>query len=377
MEELPLDQQPAMPPPPGFETDFVDPPSRQPAIIAMSAVFVSLMLLAVSVRAYTRTRILKSWGWDDTTCIIAVIGSLANLGSFMKLLDLGLGLHMWDIPVTVFMSESNARFLAAGITYPWTVGFTKISILLLYKRLFPVAKMRIAIWVGIAIIGILYGSFIIMSAVNIGICVTVGTDISPFCDFVHTGLVIWQGASNVVTDFYLVVLPIPQVLKLKLSRKKKIGLCLTFASGLGACGASIARLIISVKNIYGGWDVMWVSGEIALYSIAEVNIGIIVACVFTFPVFLTRLRESKVCSKLKSSLGLSGQDSGSSSVLPIREQHIIRAVGPGVSEPGDLAKRHILRAMEIEWSVDSGQSTLVSKSAGKEEGENDVKSGMV
>jgi hypothetical protein len=178
------------------------------------------------------------------------------------------------------------QFLAAGITYPWTVGFTKISILLLYKRLFPVAKMKIAIWVGIAVIGTLYGAFIIMSAVNIGICVTVGPDISPFCDFVHTGSVIWQAATNVVTDFYLVILPIPQVLKLKLSKKKKIGLCLTFASGLGcvpfptsiflfnevnletssACAASIARLIISVKNLYGGWDVMWVSGELALYS---------------------------------------------------------------------------------------------------------------
>jgi hypothetical protein len=64
--ELPLDQQPAMPPPPGFKTNFVDPPSQQPAIIAMSAVFISLMLLAVSVRAYTRTLILKSWGWDDS-----------------------------------------------------------------------------------------------------------------------------------------------------------------------------------------------------------------------------------------------------------------------------------------------------------------------
>ncbi|BCS20856.1 uncharacterized protein APUU_21288S [Aspergillus puulaauensis] len=371
MEELPLDQQPAMPPPPGLETNFVDPPSRQPAIIAMSVVFVSLMLLVVSVRTYTRTRILKSWGWDDTTCIIAVIGSLANLGSFMKLLDLGLGLHMWDIPMSVFMSESNARFLAAGITYPRTVGFTKISILLLYKRLFPIAKMKIAIWVGIAIIGTLYGAFIITSAVNIGICVTVGTDISPFCDFVHTGLVIWQAATNVVTDFYLVILPIPSVLKLKLSRKKKIGLCLTFASGLGACAASIARLIISVKNVYGGWDVMWVSGELALYSIAEVNIGIIVACVFTFPVFFTRLVESRVCSKLKSSLGLSGQNCGSSSVLPIREQHTIRAVGPGVSEPGDLAKRHILRERGISWSVDSGQSTLVPR------GEDDVKDGMI
>ncbi|OJI98269.1 hypothetical protein ASPVEDRAFT_880951 [Aspergillus versicolor CBS 583.65] len=366
--ELPLNQQPATPPPPGFKTNFVDPPSQQPAIIAMSAVFISLMLLAVSVRAYTRTLILKSWGWDDTTCIFAVIGSLANLGSFMK----RLGLHMWDIPVTVFMSDSNGRFLAAGITYPWTVGFTKISILLLYKRLFPVAKMKIAIWVGIAVIGTLYGAFIIMSAVNIGICVTVGPDISPFCDFVHTGSVIWQTATNVVTDFYLVILPIPQVLKLKLSRKKKVGLCLTFASGLGACAASIARLIISVKNLYGGWDVMWVSGELALYSIAEVNIGIIVACVFTFPVFFTKLLESKVCGKLRSSLGLSGQGSGSSSVLPIRERHTIRAVGPGVSGKGDLDKRHIFYEREVEWSVHSGQSTLVSRLT-----ENDLKREVV
>lgn len=73
MEELPFDQQPAMPPPPGLETNFVDPPSRQPAIIAMSAVFVSLMLLVVSVRTYTRTRILKSWGWDDSKAACALI----------------------------------------------------------------------------------------------------------------------------------------------------------------------------------------------------------------------------------------------------------------------------------------------------------------
>ncbi|KAI9375556.1 hypothetical protein BJX61DRAFT_549254 [Aspergillus egyptiacus] len=367
MEGIPLELQPAVPPPPGVESNFDDPPSRQPAIIAMLAVFVSLMLLAVLVRVYARARILKSWGWDDTTCILTAIGSLANMGSFVKLLDLGLGRHMWDIPVTVFMSESNARFLAASIAYPWTVGFTKISILLLYRRLFPLSRIRIGIWIGIIMIGTLYGAFIIISGVNIAKCVTVSPNISPFCDFVHLGLVIWQAAFNVVTDFYLVILPLPRILRLQISTKRKIGLCITFASGLGACAASIARLAISVRNLFTGWDAMWVSGKLALYSIAEINIGIIVSCVFTFPIFFSRLRQSKLCSKLSSLFSRRG--SGSSSGVHLQEPQTIRAVGPGMSEPGETSKHHIFRALEVEWSVDSRSrgSAVESRSAEAQE----------
>ncbi|KAL6238782.1 hypothetical protein BDW75DRAFT_236981 [Aspergillus navahoensis] len=349
---------PAMPPPPGVESNFVDPPSRQTSVIVMASIFVPLMFLAVATRVYVRTRVIRNWGWDDTTCVLAAIGSLANMASYMKLLDLGLGLHMWDIPVGIFMSESNARFLAANITYPWTVGFAKLSILLLYKRLFPTPREKLLIGIGIGVVGTLYFGFIIMAIVNIARCVTTAPGVNHFCDFVHEGLVIWQAAVNVFTDFYVVVLPIPCVIQLQMSLKRKFGLVITFATGVGACGASLARLIISVIGLQNN-DSMWQSAELALYSIAEINIGIIVACVCTFPIVFSRLRESDVSSsvtRLVHSLLRNSRSSSKSSLLPVQEQDIIRAVGPGVSHNGKTKYHVWSRAREVEASFDSSRS---------------------
>ncbi|KAL3473144.1 hypothetical protein BJX99DRAFT_234306 [Aspergillus californicus] len=52
---------------------------------------------------------------------------------------------MWDIPLSTFLDPDNNRLLSASFSYPWTVGFAKISILLLYRRLFPFSRELIAI----------------------------------------------------------------------------------------------------------------------------------------------------------------------------------------------------------------------------------------
>lgn len=56
---------PASPPPPGVLSNFIDPPSHRPEIIALEGVFLSLMLMAVAVRIFVRLRVIKTWGWDD------------------------------------------------------------------------------------------------------------------------------------------------------------------------------------------------------------------------------------------------------------------------------------------------------------------------
>ena len=56
---------PAASPPPGVRPNFEDPPSYKPSIIALEAVFMTLMGLAVAIRIFVRTRITKAWGWDD------------------------------------------------------------------------------------------------------------------------------------------------------------------------------------------------------------------------------------------------------------------------------------------------------------------------
>jgi hypothetical protein len=43
-------------------------------VVALVSVLGSLSCVTVSLRVYTRTRILQSFGWDDTLMIIALVG---------------------------------------------------------------------------------------------------------------------------------------------------------------------------------------------------------------------------------------------------------------------------------------------------------------
>lgn len=56
---------PAMPPPPGVESKFDNPPSLALHLIVVNAVFLPLMAIAVGIRLYVRVFIAKAPGWDD------------------------------------------------------------------------------------------------------------------------------------------------------------------------------------------------------------------------------------------------------------------------------------------------------------------------
>ena len=56
---------PAMPPPPGVESNFDNPPSLALHLIVVNAVFLPLMVIAVGIRLYVRVFIAKAPGWDD------------------------------------------------------------------------------------------------------------------------------------------------------------------------------------------------------------------------------------------------------------------------------------------------------------------------
>ena len=62
---VPLSQIPTLEPPPGVTPNFVNPHSLATTLIAVNGVFVALMLIALSIRIYTKGMILRSLGWDD------------------------------------------------------------------------------------------------------------------------------------------------------------------------------------------------------------------------------------------------------------------------------------------------------------------------
>ena len=85
---LSLADIPAAPPPPGVIPNYVNPYSEGPVLIIVGSIFVAIMLLFVSVRIYTKVKIVGKSSPDDCmsvskcprrmliaadTCVIAAV----------------------------------------------------------------------------------------------------------------------------------------------------------------------------------------------------------------------------------------------------------------------------------------------------------------
>ncbi|KAI9794955.1 MAG: hypothetical protein M1833_007329 [Piccolia ochrophora] len=90
---------------------------------------------------------------------------------------------------------------------------------------------------------------------------------------------------NVVTDFYILVLPLPLIWNLQLRAQKKIGLTLVFMLGLFACITSILRLAKTIE-VDDNPDVTFAFNALTLWTVAEIDVGLICACLPALPPFL-------------------------------------------------------------------------------------------
>lgn len=74
-----LTNTPAGAPPPGQVTNFVNPPSQQGVIIAVSVVMMIFTLLAVSLRLFASFRVTRAPGAEDCENISCWLHDIANL----------------------------------------------------------------------------------------------------------------------------------------------------------------------------------------------------------------------------------------------------------------------------------------------------------
>ena len=157
---------------------------------------------------------------------------------------------MWDIPLVTFLKADNTRvshpclslfrqiliiqvLSSNGIVYPVSIGFAKMSILLLYLRIFKINRsLRLAIYAGIAFTALYYTAVAGVAIRSIVHCNGITRIADPFCKNYAKPVTIMNAVVNVVTDFYILVLPIPCIVKLQLSTRYRIGLLVVFGSGL-------------------------------------------------------------------------------------------------------------------------------------------------
>lgn len=123
--------------------------------------------------------------------------------------------------------------LAAEILYNPAIFFTKLAILLFYHRIFPGKIFTRILW-GIGAFILAYT--ITSSMVNLLQCVPISANWDPTVAVAATCVdfgseLITLSTINAVTDFALLILPMPNLWRLHTNVQKKIQLMVMFALG--------------------------------------------------------------------------------------------------------------------------------------------------
>ncbi|KAJ5141768.1 hypothetical protein N7476_004369 [Penicillium atrosanguineum] len=295
----------AMAPPAGQTSNFVDPPYCGIKFLVVNCVFLPLAVVALGVRVWTRAFVVRSFRWDDYLMAMALILSCALTGVTLDMLNWGLGKHMWDVPATSVTPWFLKLNVISAILYCAATGFTKVSVLVFYLRIFPSRNFHICVW---AIVFIASGYAIASILANILSCspiakawdltITSGHCMNrPVFYFANAGL-------GIFTDFATVVVPIPWLRPLQMPLRQKIAVGGILAMGCFVGIVSCIRLA-SLYELLESPDLTWATTNALMWCTIELNLGIFGGCITAIRPFIRQY--------FPRLLGLSSGGYGSSS----------------------------------------------------------------
>ncbi|KAI7365937.1 hypothetical protein KC354_g4528 [Hortaea werneckii] len=243
-----------------------------------------IALFSVIFRFLARSRLLEGpgFGWDDWTILIALGLLVAASGLLDQMTRIGLGKDTWMLEPQ-HITDVLYMFFVLEFVYIGILVITKISILLLYLRIFPSTVstwFRVTVWI---VIGLCSAYCLAMWFSILFECDPIGYNWTRW-DGEHKGncinaraLIYSSSTINIVLDLMVFFLPSPKLMKLEVSGQKKVGICLTLVLGLFVTICSAVRLQYLVR-----WgdskNPTWDYNPIAIWSAVEGNVSIICCC---------------------------------------------------------------------------------------------------
>lgn len=118
-----------------------------------------------------------------------------------------------------------------GIIYPIVILFVKLSLFLLYLRVFGVRRtFRFLVYGGITFCVLCYTAYTGYSIGTTVLCNGIEAEAHALCKNANV-ITVFSGAINVVTDFYLLALPVVPLTQLHMQTRRKLGLIAIFMTG--------------------------------------------------------------------------------------------------------------------------------------------------
>ncbi|MCJ1371597.1 hypothetical protein MMC20_002816 [Loxospora ochrophaea] len=235
---------PAQTPPPGMVSNLKDPSSQGYVTITVLVIVMCITTPFVLLRMWTRKFINQKLWWDDCCCVLGWIGLLSLAGLMFRCLAYGGTIDQWNVS-EANIKRFNSTFKDVEIVARIGMFFTKVSILLLFQRIFlppnsPKTKIYWAIWF-VFWWNLLYALALVITVLTE--CVGKEEIEARGGECINTyAVLIGASAINMISDLMIMVIPIAAVWNLHMLPPQKIRLSAVFAIGSLAVFASTARL---------------------------------------------------------------------------------------------------------------------------------------
>ncbi|KAI1370552.1 hypothetical protein F4677DRAFT_350367 [Hypoxylon crocopeplum] len=264
------------PPPPGLDLAENQQTADNVAAILCAAIATVALCLRLWARNFQRFDMMA----DDWLMLIALIFVYGTCAITIIGGAHGAGKHIWAVSIgdlsTVFQLLYAYTYVYAG-----SVSFTKLSILLFYRRLFQRGTKWFHIRLGIAFF-LCVGYPLTIWLVMAFVCKPVSHFWTQFsgttgqCVDINTAFMVLT-VVNMVNDIIVLMVPIPEILQLQMSTNKKVAVCGVMLLGGFVCVASIVR-IWAFAEFIKAVDLTWAMAHVFLWSSIEPAVGILSAC---------------------------------------------------------------------------------------------------
>ncbi|KAB8606244.1 hypothetical protein FH972_025874 [Carpinus fangiana] len=300
--------------------------SRAAVVLAVTAAMIAASTVFVFFRLVSRIGIVKKVTPDDYFIIVAWIISFGLSFAICLGTKYGLGMHERDI-------SPDHKYVLIRLEYTFSVLYnpalmaTKTSILVFYLT---IAKtMKVFKWSTWGVLFIVNAGGLALSFLNIFQCRPLSilfSDPKPdsaTCFDIVT-LYLSSAPLNIMTDLCILLLPMPVLKSMRLPRKQKIILYITFGFGVFVTAVDVVRIsnlqsaaLTRLHDIQTGRsdasnssssrnqeenDYSWYASLAFMWSAIEVNVGIMCACVPALKPLVTRFLPRWISDSSRSSV---------------------------------------------------------------------------
>ncbi|PTD01213.1 hypothetical protein FCULG_00012684 [Fusarium culmorum] len=283
----------------GSESDENAQENKGPVVIAVAIVMIALAILLIGSRLWSRWSI-KALGKDDLTAVIALFFIIGTSASIMAMTQYGHGQHIWTLSDDILVLYFRAFWISI-LFYLQGIYWIKVTILLHYHRIMGKIALR---WVCVTAIVLITTWCITQTVMALVQCIPIQAvwdhGIDGKCIPNQPTLWYIHGVVHIVSDFIIILMPLPIIWKLQLPSSQKAFLFSIFSLGFFNIAVSVLRL----QWLTPSKDFTWWNATPASWSLAEMVSGLACACLPTLKPLLyraktwfprTRFGDSTIC----------------------------------------------------------------------------------